>query len=166
MDRLEAMEMFVRIVETGNLSAVARQMGTTQPTVSKQLNALEGRLKTRLLQRNTRKLHLTESGATYYETCKRIVEEVREAEGTLTRLQTSLTGHLHVNTSVSFGEMFVIPLLLEFQRKYPEVRFELTLDDRYIDLLREGVDVAIRIGRLSDPNVVARKLGATQRVVV
>ena len=83
MDRLDAMEMFVRIVETGSFSAVARQLGTTQPTVSKQLTALERRLGTRLLQRSTRKLSVTESGQAYYERCKRIMDEVREAEGTL-----------------------------------------------------------------------------------
>ena len=113
MDRLDAMEMFVRIVETGSFSAVARQMGTTQPTVSKQLTALEKRLGARLLQRSTRKLSLTESGQSYYDRCKRIVDEVREAEGTLGKMQTSLVGGLHVNSSIGFGEMFVAPLILQ-----------------------------------------------------
>ena len=121
MDRLDAMEMFVRIVETGSFSAVARQMGTTQPTVSKQLTALEKRLGARLLQRSTRKLSLTESGQTYYDRCKRIVDEVREAEGTLGKMQTALVGGLHVNSSIGFGEMFVAPLILQFQQQYTEL---------------------------------------------
>ncbi len=166
MDRLGAMEMFVRIVETGSFSAVARQMGTTQPTVSKQLTALEKRLGARLLQRSTRKLSLTESGQTYYDRCKRIVDEVREAEGTLGKMQTSLAGALHVNSSIAFGEMFVAPLVLQFQQQNPELSAELTLNDRFIDLLEEGVDVALRIGRLTDSSLVARRVGATRRIVV
>jgi DNA-binding transcriptional LysR family regulator len=166
MDRLAAMEMFVRIVETGSFSTVARQMGTTQPTVSKQLTALEKRLGARLLQRSTRKLSLTESGQAYYDRCKRIVDEVREAEGTLGKMQTSLSGTLHVNSSIAFGEMFVAPLILQFQQRNPELSMELTLNDRFIDLLEEGVDVALRIGRLTDSSLVARRVGATRRIVV
>lgn len=166
MDRLAAMEMFVRIVETGSFSAVARQMGTTQPTVSKQLTALEKRLGARLLQRSTRKLSLTESGQAYYDRCKRIVDEVREAEGTLGKMQTSLAGALHVNSSIAFGELFVAPLILQFQQQNPELSAELTLNDRFIDLLEEGVDVALRIGRLTDSSLVARRVGATRRIVV
>src|SRR5512143_1742900 len=127
MDRFEAMAMFVRIVETGSLSAVARELGTTQPTISKQLSALEQRLQTRLLHRSTRRLSVTESGAAYYDTCKRIVDEVREAEGALTRLQTSLAGRIHINTSISFGEMFVTPLLLAFQHMHPDLVIQMSL---------------------------------------
>jgi DNA-binding transcriptional LysR family regulator len=166
MDRLEAMEMFVRIVETGSFSAVARQLGTTQPTVSKQLTALEKRLGSRLLQRSTRRLGVTESGQAYYERCKHILDEVREAEGTLGRLQTSLTGNLHVNTSIALGEMFLASAILKFQDRYPEIAVELTLNDRFIDLVEEGADVAIRIGRLADSTLVARRLGSTRRVTV
>jgi DNA-binding transcriptional LysR family regulator len=166
MDRLDAMEMFVRIVETGSFSAVARQLGTTQPTVSKQLTALEKRLGTRLLQRSTRRLSVTESGQAYYERCKRIVDAVREAEGTLGRLQTSLTGNLNVNTSIALGEMFVASVILKFQQRYPQIAVELTLNDRFIDLVEEGADVAIRIGRLADSTLVARRLGSTRRLTV
>jgi DNA-binding transcriptional LysR family regulator len=166
MDRLDAMQMFLRIVETGSLSAVAREMGTTQPTISKQLTALEQHLNTRLLQRTTRKLSLTEAGALYYETCKRVVDEVRGAEATLSRLQNSLSGRLHVNTSIAFGQTFMTPLMLEFQRRHPALSVHLSLDDRFIDLVAEGVDVAVRLGRLADPNLVARKLGASRRILV
>jgi DNA-binding transcriptional LysR family regulator len=166
MDRLDAMEMFVRIVETGSFSAVAREMSTTQPTISKQITALERRLKTRLLNRSTRRLSLTESGQAYYERCKRIVDDVREAESTLGRLQGPISGNLHIDTSIALGQMFVTPLVLEFQRRYPELTVELTLNDRFIDMVGEGVDVAIRIGRLTDSNLVARRIGATRRATV
>lgn len=166
MDRLDAMQMFVRIVETGSLSAVARELGTTQPTVSKQLTALEQHLKTRLLHRTTRKLSLTEAGRLYYDTCKRVVDELREAEGTLSQWQNSLSGRIHVNTSIAFGEAFITPLMLEFQRRHPALSVHLSLDDRFIDLVAEGVDVAVRLGRLSDPNLVARRLGSSRRILV
>jgi DNA-binding transcriptional LysR family regulator len=166
MDRLGAMEMFVRIVETGNFSAVARELGTTQPTVSKQLTGLEKQLKTRLLNRSTRSLSLTEAGTAYYERCKRIIEEVQEAEGTLGRLQSSLAGTLHVNSSITLGQIYLTPLILKFQHEYPELMVELTLNDRYIDLVEEGVDVAVRIGRLTDSSLVARRLGSTRRLLV
>jgi DNA-binding transcriptional LysR family regulator len=166
MDRLDAMEMFVRIVETGSLSAVARELNTTQPTVSKQLTALERRLNTRLLHRSTRKLNLTESGASYYESCKRIVDQVREAEGTLNVLQTSLTGHLHVNTSIAFGELFMTGWVLDFQRTHPDLQIELSLNDRFVDLVEQGVDVAVRIGKLIDSSLIARRLGQTRRIAI
>ena len=166
MDRLVAMEMFVRIVETGSFSAVARELGTTQPTISKQLTALEKQLKTRLLNRSTRSISLTEPGTAYYDRCKRIIDEVQEAEGALGRLQSSLIGALHVNSSIGLGQIFLTPLILKFQRQYPELTVELTLNDRYIDLVEEGVDVAVRLGRLTDSSLVARRLGSTRRLLV
>jgi DNA-binding transcriptional LysR family regulator len=166
MDRLEAMDIFVRIVEAGSFSAVARDLGTTQPTISKQMTALETHLKTRLLNRSTRSLSVTESGTGYYERCKRILEDVKLAEGALGRLQSSLTGTLHVNGSIALGQLFLTPLMLDFQRDYPDLTVELTLNDRYIDLVEEGVDVAVRLGRLADSNLVARRLGSTRRVLV
>ena len=166
MDRLDAMQMFVRIVETGSLSAVARELGTTQPTISKQLTALEQHLNARLLQRTTRKLSITEAGALYYETCKRVIDEMRATEARLSRLQNSLTGRLHVNTSIAFGQQFLTPLMLEFQRRHPALTLHLSLEDRFIDLVAEGVDVAVRLGRLADPNLVARKLAVSRRVLV
>jgi DNA-binding transcriptional LysR family regulator len=166
VDRLDAMQMFVRIVETGSLSAVAREMGTTQPTVSKQLTALEQHVKTRLLHRTTRKLSLTEAGTLYYDTCKRVVDELREAEATLSQWQNSLSGRIQVNTSIAFGETFMTALMLEFQRRNPALTVHLSLDDRFIDLVAEGVDVAVRLGRLADPNLIARRLGTSRRIVV
>jgi len=165
MDRLEAMEMFVRIVETGSFSAVAQELGTTQPTISKQLTALEKHFKTRLLNRSTRSLSLTQSGASFYERCKQIVGEVREAEGALGRLQATLTGTLHVNGSIAMGQIFLTPMMLKFQQLHPELTVELSLNDRFIDLVDEGADVAVRLGRLADSSLVARFLGRTRRLL-
>jgi len=166
MDRLTAMEMFVRIVETGSFSAVARELSTTQPTISKQLTGLEKRLNTRLLNRSTRKLSLTEPGADYYERCKRIIDEVRDAEGTVGMLQASLAGTLHINSSIALGQMFLTPAVLKFQQLHPGLVVEVSLIDRFIDLVAEGVDVAIRIGRLTDSTLVARRLGQSRRLTV
>ena len=166
MDRLTAMELFVRIVETGSFSAVAREMDMNQPTVSKQLSALEQKLKTRLLNRSTRQLSLTEAGSEYYEACKRILDEVREAESNVGRLQGQLAGQLKVNTSIALGQMYVGPLTLKFQKQHPGLEVDLSLVDRFVDVVEEGVDVAIRVGRLSDSNLVARRLGKTRRVAV
>src|ERR1700674_3110630 len=166
MDKLALMEIFVRIVETGSFSAVAREAGTTQPTVSKQMTALERGLKTRLLHRSTRSLSLTEGGAAYYERCRQIIDQVRAAETSLGALQGSLGGTLSVNSSVAFGQMFLSRLMLDFQALHPEVSVLLTLNDRYIDLVEEGIDVAVRFGRLSDSSLVARRLAGSPVAVV
>jgi DNA-binding transcriptional LysR family regulator len=156
MDRLNAMELFVRVVETGSFSAVAREMDMTQPTVSKQLAGLEARLKTRLLNRSTRQLSLTEAGTSYYEACKRILDGVREAEGNLGKLQGRLAGTLRLNTSIALGQMYVSPLAIKFQKAHPEIEIDLQLQDRFVDLVEEGIDVAIRVGRLTDSTLVKK----------
>ena len=166
MDRLTAMEVFVRIVETGSFSAVAREMGMTQPTVSKQLTALEKQLKTRLLNRSTRQLSLTEAGTAYYESSKRIIDTVREAEGNLGILQTQLSGVLRINTSIGLGQAYVGHMVLKFQKMHPELSIDLSYADRFVDLVEEGMDVAIRVGRLNDSSLVARRIGSTLRSVV
>ena len=166
MDRLTAMEVFVRIVETGSFSAVAREMGMTQPTVSKQLTALEKQLKTRLLNRSTRQLSLTEAGSSYYESSKRIIDTVHEAEGNLGLLQTQLTGVLRVNSSIGLGQVYLGPLLLKFQEAHPGLSLDLSYADRYVDLVEEGIDVAIRVGKLNDSTLAARRIGSSFRCVI
>ncbi|MEO8630269.1 MAG: LysR family transcriptional regulator [Betaproteobacteria bacterium] len=166
MDRLEAMEMFVRIVETGSFSVVAREMGKTQPTISKQVTALEQRLKTRLLNRSTRSISLTELGAAFYERCKAIIDEVQDAESMLGDAQSSLSGILSVNSSIALGQILLMPLLLKFQQQHPGLEIDLSLSDRYIDLVEQGVDVAVRVGNRADANLISRLLGATQRLLV
>lgn len=166
MDKLALMEIFVRIVETGSFSAVARETGMTQPTVSKQMTALERELKTRLLQRSTRSLSLTEAGTAYYERCRQIIDQVHAAELSLGALQGSLGGTLSVNSSVAFGQMFLARLMLEFQGMHAGLSVLLTLNDRFIDLVEEGIDVAIRFGRLNDSSLVARRLAGSPVAVV
>jgi len=166
MDKLSLMEIFVRIVETGSFSAVAREMAMSQPTVSKQIGALERDLKTRLLNRTTRSLSLTEAGAAYYERCRKIIDQVQAAETSLGTVQGALTGTLSLNSSVAFGQMFLTHLVLDFQRIHPDLSVVLTLNDRYIDLVEEGIDVAIRFGRLADPGLVARRVATSPVALV
>lgn len=166
MDRFHLMQLFVRIIELGSFSAVAREMGMIQPTVSKQLTALEALLGVRLLNRTTRKLSLTDAGREYYERCKRILDEVQEMEAEVTDLQNRPTGTLRINAPVAFGHSNMVPLILDFRRKYPELAIDLSLNDRYVDLVQEGIDVAIRFGELEDSQLVARQVGSSARLCV
>jgi DNA-binding transcriptional LysR family regulator len=166
MDRLQAMEMFVRVVETGSFSKAAREFATTQPTVTKQVAATEARLKVRLLNRNTRGVSLTEAGALYYEKCKNIVREAQEAENIVRLRQTQAHGLLRVGSSVAFGRRVMVPLALEFMRQHPQLQVDLSFEDRYTDLVAQGIDVAIRLGKLADSALGARYLGANPWVIV
>ena len=166
MDRLLAMEMFVRVVETGSFSKAAREFNTTQPTVTKQIAATEARLKVRLLNRNTRGVSLTEPGALYYEKCKTIVREAEEADSVVQLRQNQAQGLLRVGTSVAFGRRVVVPLALEYMRRHPQVQLDLSFEDRYVDLIAQGIDVAIRMGKLADSSLGARYLGANPWVMV
>jgi DNA-binding transcriptional LysR family regulator len=166
MDRLLAMEMFVRVVETGSFSKAAKEFATTQPTVTKQVAATEARLKVRLLNRNTRGVSLTESGALYYERCKQIVHQAQEADSIVHLRQTQAQGLLRIGTSVAFGRRVVVPLALDFMAKHPQVQVDLSFEDRYTDLIAQGIDVAVRMGKLSDSALGARFLGMNPWVLV
>jgi len=166
MDRLLAMEMFVRVVETGSFSKAALEFHTTQPTVTKQVAATEARLKVRLLNRNTRGVSLTEPGALYYEKCKNIVRESEEAESIVQLRQNQAQGLLRVGTSVAFGRRVVVPLALEYMRRHPQVQLDLSFEDRYVDLIAQGIDVAIRMGKLADSSLGARYLGTNPWAMV
>ena len=159
MDRLHAMNVFVRVVETGSFSRAAREFSITQPTVTKMVAATEERLKVRLLNRNTRGVSVTESGALYYEKCKIIVRESDEAENIVRLRQTQAQGLLRIGTSVAFGRRVVVPLALEFMRQHPQVQLDLSFEDRYTDLVANGIDLAIRMGKLADSTLGARFLG-------
>jgi DNA-binding transcriptional LysR family regulator len=166
MDRLAAMQMFVKAVETGSLSGAARSLDQSLPAVSRGISALERRLGARLLVRTTRRISLTESGRTYYERAKRVLGDLREAEAEVAREHSVPSGRLVVSASVTFGRFFMGGLISGYLRRYPEVDVRVLLTDRYVDLVGEGVDVALRIGRLGDSALVARKLGEIRRVVV
>ena len=166
MDRLLAMEMFVRVVETGSFSKAAREFGTTQPTVTKQVAATEARLAARLLNRNTRGVSLTEPGALYYEKCKAIVRDAEEAESIVKLRQSQAQGMLRIGTSTAFGRRVLVPLSLEFMARHPQLRLDLSFEDRYVDLIENGVDLAIRLGKLADSSLGARYLGTNPWAMV
>ncbi|MCZ8252351.1 MAG: LysR family transcriptional regulator [Hylemonella sp.] len=166
MDRLQAMQVFVRVVETGSFSKAAKEFSVTQPTVTKLVAAIEERLKVRLLNRNTRGVSVTESGALYYEKCKSIVREAEEADNIVRLRQTQAQGLLRVGTSVAFGRRVVTPLALEFMAKHPQVQLDLSFEDRYTDLVAHGIDVAIRMGKLADSTLGARFLGVNPWLMV
>ena len=166
MDRFAAMKTFLRVAELGTLSAAARELGLTQPAVSQQIAALERHLRTRLFHRSTRQLALTEGGETYYQHARQILQAVDEAEESTGEFSAGLRGKLRLHGPVGFGQMHLSPIVIEFQRLHPELTIELVLDDRFADLIAEGVDVAIRFGDLKSSDLVARKLATFERVLV
>ena len=158
MDRLSAMNMFIRVVETGSFSAVAKELNSTQPTVSKNIAELESWLGAKLLNRSTRSLRLTETGADYYERCVAILQDVEDAEQNVGLLQTQPKGLVRVTAAVAFGRLHIVPRLESFFARYPDIKIDITLNDRVVDLIEEGVDIAFRMGNLRDSNLIARKL--------
>lgn len=164
MDRLTAMTAFVRCVERGSFSAVAREMNMTQPTVSKLIAALEKRLAGKLFARSTRRLALTAEGQRFYEECRTIVDAVESAEASFKTGREEIAGVLHVATSVGFGRTQVMSRMRAFMRRYPLLRVDLQLNDRFVDLVEEGIDVAFRIGELKESGLIARRIGTTYRV--
>jgi len=166
MDRLQAMQTFVRVVETGSFSAVAREQTSTQSAVSKQVAALERHLGAKLLTRSTRSLALTDDGERYFEDARRLVAELAEAESQLRRGEQQLSGWLRVAASVGFGTRVLRPHVHSFLAAHPGVKIDLKLNDGFIDLVGQGIDVAVRIGNLVDSSLVARRIGSIRRAVV
>lgn len=166
MDRLQAMQTFVRVVESGSFSAVARELNATQSAVSKQVAALERTLGARLLSRTTRSLALTEEGQRYFEQARRIVAEVAEAESVVRGAAQQLNGWLRVAAAVGFGRLVLLPVVQRFLAAHPAVRVDLRLNDGFIDLVEEGIDVAVRVGDLADSALLARRVGHTRRQVL
>jgi DNA-binding transcriptional LysR family regulator len=166
MDRITSVELFLRVVETGSFSKAAAELGITQPTATKAVAAIEQRLGARLLHRSTRGITPTEVGALYYEKCKLIARELDEADNLATLLQSKVGGTLRVSTSVAFGRRVLVPLVLRYMRAHPEVLVDLSFDDRYVNLVEQGVDLAIRMGRLADSTLGARYLGSNPWLMV
>lgn len=160
------MQTFVRVVEAGSFSAAARQTGSTQSAVSKQVAALERALGARLLGRTTRSLGLTEEGERYFEQARRLVGEIAEAESSLRAGQQQLTGWLRVAASVGFGRLKLLPVVHEFLDRHPGVKVDLRLADGFVDLVEQGVDVAVRVGELADSSLIAQRIGSTQRLLL
>ncbi|HWI12169.1 MAG TPA: LysR family transcriptional regulator [Burkholderiaceae bacterium] len=166
MDRITGVQLFIRIVETGSFSKASVDLGVTQPTATKHVAAVEARLGARLLNRNTRGVSATEIGALYYEKCKAIQRELEEADNLASLLQSRVGGQLRISTSVGFGRRVLTPLVLAFMRQHPDISIDLSFDDRYVNLVEQGVDVAIRMGRLADSSLGARYLGQNPWVLV
>ena len=159
MDRFQVMQVFVRVVETGSFSKAALELGTTQPTATKAVAEAERHLGARLLHRSTRGVTPTEAGALYHERCKAILRALEDAENLTGLVQEGATGALRINSSVAFGRRVLTPLVLRYMAEHPRLQIDLGFDDRYVDLVEHGVDVAIRIGRLADSGLGARHLG-------
>lgn len=166
MDKLQAMKSFVRVVEAGSFSAVAQQSDATQSAISKQIAALERDLGAKLLTRTTRSLALTEEGARYFEQARRLIAEIAEAESAVRSGEQELTGWLRVAASVGFGRLKLMPLVQSFLEQHPGVRIDLRLNDGFVDLVEQGIDVAVRLGELQDSGLVARRIGTLPRWLV
>ena len=165
MNRLEAMGVLLAVIDGGSLSAAGRKLGMPLATVSRKVSDLEAALKTRLLIRSTRQLTLTEAGRGYVAACRRILEEVNEAERAAAGEYSAPRGDLVVTAPVVFGRLHVLPVLIEFLRAYRQVNVRLVLGDRIVNLLEDHVDLALRIGSLPDSGLVATQLGSIRRVV-
>lgn len=166
MDRLQAMTTFVRVVENGSFSGAARQLNVGQPAVSKTIAQLEDRLQVRLLLRSTHGLTPTEAGQRFYERAHRAIEEINEAELEARGAGAGLSGRLRVSAATTFARLHVVPHLPAFLKANPDLEIDVILDDRVIDLVAEGVDMALRMGELPDSAAVARKLASSRRSVI
>jgi DNA-binding transcriptional LysR family regulator len=166
MDKLEAMEAFTRVVSLGSYAEAGRALGLTRSAVSKAVMELEQVLGARLLDRTTRRVSPTEAGRAYYESCINVLASIEETEMQISRLHDEPKGVLKVNAPVSFGALFLGSALAEFMMGYPDLKVELTLNDRFVDPVEEGVDITIRIAILADSSLIARKLAPARRVLV
>ena len=166
MENIQAMRLFVRVVDLGSFSKAAAELGMGQPAATKQVRRMETQLGARLLHRSTRGVTPTEIGLLYCEKCKLILHHVDEAASVAALLQTQVQGALRISTSVAFGRRVMAPLVMQFMRLNPGLQVDLSCDDRYVDLVEQGVDVAIRMGRLADSTLGSRHLGLNPWVVV
>lgn len=166
MDRMAAMETFVAVVEAGSFSAAARRLKLGQPAVSKSVAQLETHLGARLLLRSTRGLTATDAGQRFYEHARRSLEEAERAEHAVRESSAGLSGRLRISAAVTFARLHVLPALKTFLDRHPDLELDIILDDRSIDLLEEGVDVALRMGSLDDSSMTARRIAQSRRLVV
>jgi DNA-binding transcriptional LysR family regulator len=165
MDRLQAIQVFVQVVESSNFIRAAERLGLSATAVSRQVAELEKHLQSRLLQRTTRRISLTESGRTFYERCVQILAELDEAEREVGQEAAEPRGTIRLTTSVNFGTRQVTPAIASFLARHAQVKFDVSLSDRIVDIIEEGFDLAIRIGRTGAQNLVARKLGEARLVL-
>jgi LysR family transcriptional regulator for bpeEF and oprC len=166
MQDLRTLAIFVRVAERKSFVRAATELGMTQSGVSNAIHRLEAQLEVPLLARTTRRVSLTEDGAAFYERCRQVIADLEEAELVLKEARLKPVGRLRVDMPVSFGRLKVIPMLGAFQSQYPELKLALSFTDRYVDLVEEGIDAAIRLGALTDSSLIARRLTDAQLRVV
>ena len=166
MDTVAGLQLFIRVVETGSFSKASAGLGITQPTATKHVAALEARLGARLFHRSTRGVTPTELGSAYYDKCKLIARELEDADNLAALMQSRVQGLLRISTSVAFGRRVMTPLVLHFMQQHPGLQIDLSFDDRYVNLVEQGIDLAIRMGRLADSTLGARYLGMNPWVLV
>ena len=166
MDRIQAVRLFIRVVDLGSFSKAAADLGIGQPSATKLVAQMEKRLGSRLLHRSTHGVTPTEIGALYYEKCKLIAHHVDEAESVAALLQSQVQGDLRISSSVAFGRRVLVPLVMRFMQINPKLQIDLSFEDRYVSLVEQGIDVAIRMGRLADSTLGAQYLGVNPWVVV
>jgi|JI9StandDraft_2_1071091.scaffolds.fasta_scaffold63845_2 DNA-binding transcriptional LysR family regulator len=165
MDRLSTMEAFAKVAETQSFSEAARRLRTSKSLVSRQVAALEAQLGVRLFQRTTRSLTLTEEGRAYEAQVTRILAEIEEANLSVTASRVAPRGRLRVSAPMSFGLLHLAPAVPRFLARYPDVELDLSLNDRYVDLIDEGIDLSIRVGRLAESSLVARRLAPFRMIL-
>ncbi|MDA1310100.1 MAG: LysR family transcriptional regulator [Proteobacteria bacterium] len=166
MDTLTAMKVYCSVVENDSLAGAARTLNISPSVVSKQLSALEDRLGVRLLNRTTRRVSVTEVGTAYYDRCKRIIADVDEAEVAVSRSHSQPRGMLRITAPSTFAHRHVTPHLPKFIDRYPEVELQVQVNDRIVDLVDDGIDLAIRIAQLKDSSLIARRLASNHRSIV
>jgi DNA-binding transcriptional LysR family regulator len=164
MDRFGAMTILLKVVEAGSLSAAAKRLDLPLSTVSRRIAELESYLKTRILNRSSRRLCLTEAGRLYVEASKRILEQLEEVERATMGVHKDPTGHITVTAPLAFGRIHMVPIISDFLAEYPDIDLRLVLADRLLDLLESDIDVALRIGELGDSSLIASKVGMARRV--
>jgi DNA-binding transcriptional LysR family regulator len=165
MERLSDIAVFIQVINSGSFTAAADRLELSRSVISKYISRLEDQLGVRLLNRTTRRLHLTEAGELFYNRCQHSLDEIEAAELEVSELQKEPKGRLRLNVPMSFGILHVAPMLKDFQLRYPDVTIDMNLEDRQINLVEEGYDMAIRIAELPDSSLVARRLGPCRHVL-
>ncbi len=166
MSRYEDLETYVRTVESGSFTAAAKQLGIAKSAVSRRIQDLEARLKAQLIVRTTRKLTLTDQGRALFDRARILLNDWEETEAVVSQNQTSISGIIRISAPLSFGVTHLGPALIEFMNIHPDIQLEIDFSDRRIDLISEGLDVAIRIGKLPDSGLIARKIATIRTVAV
>lgn len=165
MDRFQSMSAFVAVIEAGSFSAAARKLGMPLATISRKVSELEDHLRVGLINRSTRKISLTEPGQDYYETCRRLLDELGEAERTASGEYATPRGELVITAPIVFGRLHLTPIAVDFMKRFPEVELRLLLDDRIVNLHDEQVDLAVRISDMPDSGLVAARIGTIRHVI-